>query len=149
MAESMTETEYILDVLGAAKLFRGRSAPSSMQVRERIQRGLPYSSLESVSERLQLSVPEAAVVLQMPSRTLARRKQAGRLAADESDRLYRLAHVVAFAANVLGSDEKAAAWLRRPNRALEHERPIDLLDTDIGARQVEDILGRIAHGVLG
>lgn len=145
----MTETQSILEVLGAARLFRGRSDPSSVEVRERIKRGLPYSSLESVSERLQLSVPEAASVLQMPSRTLARRKQAGWLAADESDRLYRLAHVVALAANVLGSDEKAAAWLRRPNRALGNERPIELLDTDVGARQVEDILGRIAHGVVG
>jgi putative toxin-antitoxin system antitoxin component (TIGR02293 family) len=145
----MRETESILDVLGAARLFRGQSTPSSVEVRERIKRGLPYSSLESVSERLHLSVPEAANVLHMPSRTLARRKQAGRLAADESDRLYRLAHVVAFASNVLGSDQKAASWLRRPNRALENERPIDLLDTDVGARQVEDILGRIAHGVIG
>jgi putative toxin-antitoxin system antitoxin component (TIGR02293 family) len=141
------ETQYVLNVLGAARLFRGRSAPSANEVRERIKRGLPYSSLESVSERLHLSVPEAATVLQMPSRTLARRKQAGRLAADESDRLYRLAHVVATAVSVLGTDDKAAAWLRRPNRALDDEPPISVLDTDVGARQVEDILGRIAHGV--
>ena len=42
----------------------------------------------------------------------------------------------------------AARWLRRPNRALNGELPIDLLDTDVGARQIEDVLGRIAHGVV-
>ena len=45
-------------------------------------------------------------------------------------------------------EDKASTWLRRPNRALNNERPLRLLDTDVGARQVEDILGRIAHGVV-
>jgi putative toxin-antitoxin system antitoxin component (TIGR02293 family) len=49
---------------------------------------------------------------------------------------------------VLGSEDKASAWLRRPNRALDNELPIRLLDTDVGARQIEDLLGRIAHGLV-
>ena len=48
---------------------------------------------------------------------------------------------------VLGTREKAASWLKDPNRALGEPRPLDRLDTDIGALQVEQILGRIAHGV--
>jgi putative toxin-antitoxin system antitoxin component (TIGR02293 family) len=50
---------------------------------------------------------------------------------------------------VLGTEDKAATWLSRPNRALNGEIPIRLLDTDVGARQVEDILGRIEYGVVG
>ena len=49
---------------------------------------------------------------------------------------------------MLGTEEKAAMWLSRPNRALNGELPIRLLDTDVGARQVEDLLGRIEHGVV-
>jgi putative toxin-antitoxin system antitoxin component (TIGR02293 family) len=99
--------------------------------------------------RLQLSAPEAATVLHMPARTLARRRQARKLDPDESDRLYRIARVAGQAVSVFGGEDKAAMWLRRPNRALNGEPPIHLLDTDVGARQVEDILGRIEHGIIG
>ncbi len=63
---------------------------------------------------------------------------------DESDRLMRVA---AQAAEVLGSKEKASSWLRSPNRALAGSRPLDIIDTDLGAREVETVLGRIEHGV--
>jgi putative toxin-antitoxin system antitoxin component (TIGR02293 family) len=145
----MTATEYVIEVLGGASVFKGVAVPTLAELREQIKRGLPYRSLDSVRERLHLSVPEAASVLHMPPRTLARRRQARRLAADESDRLYRLARIAAQAVTVLGAEEKAAAWLRRPNRALHGEMPIRLLDTDVGARQVEDVLGRIEHGIIG
>ncbi len=144
----MTAAEYVIDVLGGASVFKGRTVPTSTELRERIKRGLPYRSLESVRERLRLSVPEAASVLHMPLRTLARRRQTRKLGGDESDRLYRIARVAAQAFAVFGAEDKAATWLRRPNRALNGELPIDLLDTDVGARQIEDILGRIEHGVV-
>jgi putative toxin-antitoxin system antitoxin component (TIGR02293 family) len=145
----MTATEYVIEVLGGPTVFKGRTLPTASELRDRIRRGLPFRSLDSVRARLQLTVPEAATVLHMPPRTLARRRLARRLAADESDRLYRVACVAAHAVVALGSEEKAAAWLRRPNRALDGEWPIHLLDTDVGARQVEDVLGRIEHGIVG
>jgi putative toxin-antitoxin system antitoxin component (TIGR02293 family) len=144
----MTATEYVLDVLGGASVFKGRTVPTSTELRERIKRGLPYRALESVRERLRLSVPEAASVLHMPPRTLARRRQTRKLDGDESDRLYRIARVAAQAFAVFSTEDNAATWLRRPNRALNGESPIHLLDTDVGARQVEDVLGRIAHGIV-
>jgi putative toxin-antitoxin system antitoxin component (TIGR02293 family) len=144
----MSATEYVIDVLGGARVFRGRAVPTSTEMRDRIKEGLPYSSLESVRARLRLSLTEAASVLQMPARTLARRRSSRKLAADESDRLYRLARIAARAVGVFGTEDKASAWLRRPNRALGNELPIRLLDTDVGARQVEDILGRIEHGIV-
>jgi putative toxin-antitoxin system antitoxin component (TIGR02293 family) len=57
------------------------------------------------------------------------------------------ARVAARVAEVLGSEEKASRWLMTPNRALGGEPPIALLETDLGARQVEDVLGRIEHGI--
>jgi putative toxin-antitoxin system antitoxin component (TIGR02293 family) len=145
----MTTTEYVIEVLGGSRVFKGRQAPTSSEVRERIKQGLPYRSLESLRHRLRLSVPEAANVLQMPARTMARRRQSRKLDPVESDRLYRVARVAGQAVSVLGTEEKATTWLQRPNRALGGELPIRLLDTDVGARQVEDILGRIEHGIVG
>jgi len=69
------------------------------------------------------------------------------LTAAESDRTVRLAQVFATAAETLGTEEKAAQWLKTPNRALRGGCPIDQLDTDPGVREVEDVLGRIAYGV--
>jgi putative toxin-antitoxin system antitoxin component (TIGR02293 family) len=145
----MTPTEYVVEVLGGRSVFRGREAPTSSEVRHRIRQGLPYRSLESLRQRLRLSIPEAADVLHMPARTMARRRQARKLDPVESDRLYRIARVAGQAVSVFGTEEKATIWLQRPNRALGGERPIRLLDTDVGARQVEDVLGRIEHGIVG
>ncbi|MCI0441640.1 MbcA/ParS/Xre antitoxin family protein, partial [bacterium] len=64
-----------------------------------------------------------------------------------SDRVVRLARIGAMAAYVLGNEQKAAVWLHERNRALGGIPPLDILDTDIGTRQVEEILGRIEHGV--
>lgn len=141
--------EYVVDALGGTGVFRGATEPTADELRDRIKQGLPYRSFESVRERLQLTVPEASTVLRMPARTLARRKQARRLDADESDRLYRLARVAAHAMAVFGAEDKVAAWLRRPNRALNGEMPVRLLDTDLGVRQVEDVLGRLEYGLVG
>ena len=145
----MTAAEYVMEVLGGVQVFKGEAVPSAAELRARIKRGLPYRALESVRERLGLSVLETATVLHMPLRTLARRKQSRRLDAHESDRLYRLARVAAHAFAVFGAEDKAATWLRRPNRSLHGETPIHLLDTDVGARQVEEILGRLEHGIIG
>ena len=145
----MTATEYVIDVLGGASVFRCRTVPTSAELRARIKQGLPYRSLESLRARLQLSAPEAATVLHMPARTLARRRQTKKLDPDESDRLYRIARVAGQAVSVFGAEDRATTWLRRPNRALNGELPIHLLDTEAGARQVEDLLGRIEHGIVG
>jgi putative toxin-antitoxin system antitoxin component (TIGR02293 family) len=68
---------------------------------------------------------------------------------EESDRVLRVARVSAQAAATLGSEEKAAQWLRRPNRALRNQTPLSLIDSDIRIRQVEEVLGRIEHGNIG
>jgi putative toxin-antitoxin system antitoxin component (TIGR02293 family) len=145
----MIATEYVVEALGGASIFKSGTLPTPAELRRRVERGLPYRSLESVRERLRLTLPEFGTVLHMPPRTLARRKQARKLDADESDRLYRLARMAAHAVAVFGTEDKAAAWLHRPNRALNGETPVRLLGTDIGARQVEDVLGRLEHGIVG
>ncbi len=145
----MSTAEYVADLLGGHAVFKRAASPTTTELRARVKQGLPYRSFESLRERLRLSIPESASLLRMPARTLARRRQARRLDPDQSDRLYRVARVAGQAVSVFGNEAKAAEWLRRPNRSLEGEAPIALLDTDVGARQVEDILGRIAYGLVG
>jgi putative toxin-antitoxin system antitoxin component (TIGR02293 family) len=64
------------------------------------------------------------------------------------DRLNRFVRIATRAREVLGEEEKARQWLRTPNRALAGQTPLSRLDTNLGAREVEEILGRIEHGVF-
>jgi len=143
----MLRTESIVGVLGGRKVLRRRISNLD-ELRETVNAGLPYASMEVVMAKFGLDREEAANILRLPQRTLARRKKSKRFHTDESDRLLRLARIGAQAAEVLGSEEKAAQWLRRPNHALANQVPLEVLDSDIGARQVEDILGRVEHGVV-
>jgi putative toxin-antitoxin system antitoxin component (TIGR02293 family) len=141
----MLSTESLVEALGGRKVLKGRIANLD-QLREAAKSGLPYASLETVIVKLRLGREEAAAVLHLPQRTIARRKKEQRLQADESDRVLRLARIGAQASATLGTEERAAQWLRRANRALGNRAPLELLDNDIGTRQVEEILARIEHG---
>jgi putative toxin-antitoxin system antitoxin component (TIGR02293 family) len=136
---------------GVAEILGGRTALGHLSkaedLREAVRAGLPLLALHSLQESLQLSRESLSRLLSMPERTLARRQKQARLTAGESDRLVRAARVMAHAVRVLGSRDKAAHWLRTANRALDDTTPISLLDTDIGAQQVSEVLGRIEYGV--
>ena len=141
----MARSAALVKALGGRRSL-GDAVGTLHELADQSRAGLPYSALESLQARFGLAREEMAATLRVPLRTLARRKQARRLSPGESDRLVRLARIATQAANVLGSDEKAGRWLHRPNRALGGTVPLVLLDTDIGAREVEGVLGRIEHG---
>ncbi|HEX9671449.1 MAG TPA: antitoxin Xre/MbcA/ParS toxin-binding domain-containing protein [Thermoanaerobaculia bacterium] len=143
----MAATAGIIAVLGGREALKGRRIEGPEDLRERVREGLPFAALEAVARTLELERPELTAALDLPERTLVRRKQERRLRPAESDRLVRLARVAAQAVEVLGDTERAVRWLHRPNRALGGPAPLTLLDTDIGAQQVEQLLGRIEHGV--
>jgi len=57
-----------------------------------------------------------------------------------------MARTLALAIEVLGSVEKARRWMRKDNRALGGASPLSLLDTDVGAEAVDDVLTRVEQG---
>jgi putative toxin-antitoxin system antitoxin component (TIGR02293 family) len=92
-----------------------------------------------------LTLKEFSASVGLSTRDLQRAGEE-RLARYESDRIYRLARTVALAKHYIGSDDPAVRWLKRPNRALGGVAPLGALDTELGAREVENVLGRIAYG---
>jgi putative toxin-antitoxin system antitoxin component (TIGR02293 family) len=142
----MVSTARLVQALGGKGVLRERQVTYGAII-DKARAGLPFATLEAIASRFEIAQDVLVRILHLPARTLARRKKSRRLSADESDRLLRLARVVARAEEVLGSSERAGAWLRGPVRALGGVRPLDLLDTDLGAQQVEQVLGRIEHGV--
>lgn len=113
-----------------------------------IREGIAMTTVTRVGRRYELSDALFASLLGISASTIKRRRsQQGRLACDESDRFVRLVGLYAMAENVLGTPARATDWMAQPNRSLGGESPNDYAVTDIGAREVEDLLGRIAHGV--
>jgi putative toxin-antitoxin system antitoxin component (TIGR02293 family) len=142
----MTSAARLVAMLGGKGVFRARPATYHVVI-DQARSGLPYAALEAIGKGFEIPLPDIVRVLHLPPRTLARRKKARRLSAEESDRLLRLARVAARAEEVFGNQARAGSWLRGSVRALGGVRPLDLLDTDLGAQQVEQILGRLEHGV--
>jgi putative toxin-antitoxin system antitoxin component (TIGR02293 family) len=136
-------TSEIVEALGGERRVRN---PEEM--REWVREGFSFDALESMVQRYGLKREEVSWVLDLPERTLTRRKQEQRLRPAESDRLFRVTRIAVQAEQVLGSTDKAARWLHAENRALGGQTPLGLLDTDLGTRQVEAVLGRIEHGVF-
>jgi putative toxin-antitoxin system antitoxin component (TIGR02293 family) len=108
--------------------------------------GLPVSGVEELIQSGRLTLTEVDKIV-LPRKTFSHRRKIGRLTPDQSDRLVRVVRILAAAEETFGSQEKASLWLRRPTRALDGEAPIEWLDTSEGAREVEDLLHRIDHGL--
>jgi putative toxin-antitoxin system antitoxin component (TIGR02293 family) len=140
-------TTEVASLLGGKKILK-REVTESHDLREALREGLPFQAFESFVKTIGIPPATITKALGIAPRTLARRKERHSFSPEESDRLYRLARVTLMAIQVLGTQEKAKQWLERPNRALGGETPLHLLDTDIGARQVEAVLGRIDYGIF-
>lgn len=141
----VNELRAVVEELGGEQTL-GRALSSERDLREAIREGLPPAVVEELMRVSGLTLKELASALDLSPRSLQRRRRTGRLASYESDRLYRLARIVALANEYLGDHERAIRWLKHPNRALGGLAPVAAIDTELGARQVENILGRIAHG---
>jgi putative toxin-antitoxin system antitoxin component (TIGR02293 family) len=114
-----------------------------------IQKGFRWKSFERFVANIALPPEMIAEIIGIPKRTLARRKAEGRLKPDESDRLLRLARVFAKALLLFEGDAEAARlWLTDLNMALGNVAPIEFARTEVGAQEVEHIVGRIQHGVF-
>jgi putative toxin-antitoxin system antitoxin component (TIGR02293 family) len=134
-----------LDIVGGSDVIGGDLAPGLSAV-GLIRRGLPVGAVEFMLDSGRLTLAELDRVV-LPRKTLANRRKLGTLTPEQSDRLVRLARVIAAAEVTFGNREKAGIWLRRPTSALAGESPLHLLDTDEGAREVMTLLGRIDHGI--
>lgn len=142
-----SEVESVRALLGGKKTL-GTAPRSPDDFIALVRRGLPFPAFRRASAALALSLRDIEGALGLSARSLHRRK-AGRLNAVESERFIRLVRVAARAEHVLGERAAALDWLSSPNRALAGEKPIALLDTDLGAERVLQVLGRLEFGVYG
>lgn len=141
-----------------ADIYRPRAVPTSHELlglsyhttHELVmcaREGLPATTFDRLQELLDVRASELHDLVRLPQRTLYRRRQEGRLQPDESERVLRMARLYERAEDVLRERERALRWLKAPHRALDGQSPLQYAGTELGAREVEDLLGRIAYGM--
>lgn len=132
--------------MAAVKIF---SQIVSDKLIAQLRTGLSAESFDGVRARLGVTSAELAEVVGLAPRTLARRKKEGRFSKEESERLYRVGRLFERALEVFDGDaELARQWFHSPQRGLGGSTPLAFADTEPGAREVENLLGRIEHGVF-
>lgn len=119
-----------------------------VHVVEQIARGFSYAAFERFMRNTALPQRVLGTVVGIPERTLARRKEAARFTPDESDRLARTSRVFARAIELFEGDaDKAREWLTSPAHALGGQAPLSFASTDVGAIEVENVIGRLEYGI--
>lgn len=127
----------------------GVHADTFSELIRKVEHGFSYHALESMEDRSGVPVAQLAAIIGIPERTLARRKVAGRLTSDESERLLRVSAVFEKALELFEGDRAAALkWLTTRRKALDRQSPLMYSRTELGAREVENLIGRLEHGVF-
>jgi putative toxin-antitoxin system antitoxin component (TIGR02293 family) len=139
--------EEVANVLGGPATL-GLRVRSIGDLERSISQGLPKRALRLTAERVYPSAGEARRMMfrVVPEATFKRRT---RLSPAESERTERLARVIAAAEYVWGDRVDARDWLTKPHPELRKRVPLELAMTELGARQVENLLDRLFYGIPG
>ena len=108
--------------------------------------GLAFGEFEALRKQLDLSLDELTARLGLSRATIAQRKATGRLTTDESGKVVCFARLLGHAVHLFGDLEEARQWLKTPQRGLHGAVPLDYAKTDLGAREVENLLTQLNHG---
>jgi putative toxin-antitoxin system antitoxin component (TIGR02293 family) len=149
LADITSDLQEILDLLGGLEILE-RPIKTELDAHELLHQGLPRAALSSFVDKIRfITSDEASEALGISLRTLQRHKSepAALLDVQQSGRAWKFAEILAKATRVLGSQDEAEQWLRRPAIGLDQERPVDLLTTPAGVKLVEDYLGRLEYNV--
>ena len=133
--------------MATATLKRAQPIASIHEQIGRIHAGLSFRAVQNLQKALDVPMDKLASVLGMSRATLHRRKIQGKIDKDESEKLVRYQRLLKKAEDVFGGGDSAREWLTNPQAGLGDAVPLDFAKTEIGAREVENLLGRIEYGV--
>lgn len=127
----------------------GITTDNAVEMVHRVRDGFPYKVLANFQKSTKLPWAAISRFVAIPQRTLTRRQSQGTLQSDESDRVLRASRIFEMAVALFEGDTEAAGkWLQSSQRDLGGETPLDFASTEVGAREVENLIGRLEHGVF-
>lgn len=144
---SVVELPHPSAVAGIQTL--GLSCVGILDVVAALETGFPVACFEALRASLEVSGQDLALSIGVPVRTLSRRRSEGRLSRDESERLLRLAAVYEAAIELFeGNEELARKWLKKSRAEMGGKTPLAMAESEIGAAEVRNLIGRLEHGVF-
>jgi putative toxin-antitoxin system antitoxin component (TIGR02293 family) len=105
--------------------------------------GLSFGEFEVLRKQLDLSLDELSLRLGLTRAAIKQRRATGRLTTDESGKVVCFARLLGHAVHLFGGLEEARRWLKEPQRGLHGAVPLDYAKTDLGAREVENLLTQL------
>jgi putative toxin-antitoxin system antitoxin component (TIGR02293 family) len=142
----VAEPYNVAEVMGGSHVL-GCSVRSLQDLSDAVARGLPKDALRHTVRRVFPQPKEANEILYRIIAPATYKRRRGRMKAQESERTERLARIIASAELVWGDSQKAHRWLVKPHPELGRVAPIERGLTELGARQVEELLDRIFYGL--
>jgi len=145
-AKKMIGIYEIAEALGGKDTLRV-NIKKDLEMDQLIRDGIPFEAYDHFKDKLKMTHHELCAFIGLKG---YRKSKSGdvRLSPISSDRLYRLARVYALAAKVLEDEDKGREWLKRPQYGLGERVPLEVASTELGAKEVENLLGRIEYSVL-
>ncbi len=149
VAKSVANQDNLSQRISLVAKVTGQDIKDTPRVIDVIVQGIPFIAIEQLTVGLNVDRKELAKLLSISPKTFARRKKEGRFNQNESDRMVRFARLKDLAMDLmLGQHDATLRWLHCPLEALSFETPLDRSRTEIGAREVEDLIIRLQHGVF-
>lgn len=144
--KKMIGISEITEALGGKDTLRVNVA-KDMDMDKLIRDGIPFEAYDYFKDKIKMTHHELCTFIGMKGYRKIKHGN-GRLSPISSDRLYRLARVYALAAKVFEDEDKGREWLKRPQYGLGERIPLETASTELGAKEVENLLGRIEYSVL-
>lgn len=141
--KSSGKSAYSIEKLLGIKTF------DNLKLAKKVEAGFSFDALEKLGKTTGLSLERLRVAVRITPRTLTRRRKEKKLSPEESDRLVSVSRLLAQTFELFeGNTEAGMRWFQSPNRALNGQSPIEVAATETGAREVENLIGRLENGVF-
>lgn len=132
-------------MLGGTKVLKSE-VKSDRDLEKIVLNGLPIDTVELVVGQIYPGQTDKFYKL-VPRTTLIRRqKESSLLNVEESQKAERLARIFSFDVEVWSNKDKAREFMQKPHPMLEDRTPFETSLNELGARQVEQLLGRLMFG---
>jgi putative toxin-antitoxin system antitoxin component (TIGR02293 family) len=133
--------------MATVALKRSQAITTIHQQIGQIHAGLSFRAVQNLQKALDVPMEKLASVLGMSRATLHRRRIQGKIDKEESEKLVRYQRLLKKAEDLFGDAKAAREWLTNKQAGLGNAVPLEFAKTEIGAREVENLLGRIEYGV--
>jgi len=146
LTKNLSQSEMTWKLLGG-RHFLTRKPKTSLEFYVAVRKGIPKRSIDFLAQVMNIPMTKMAILLNLSYKTLTRKNKVDLLDSPISSHAYEIADTIAKGLGVFEEKERFNRWLNKENRALNGAKPYDLLDTSMGIKLVNQILGRIEEGV--